>query len=109
MAAAAAVKRTIAIVLVLAVAALAGVYGDDLRRVHRVNQLFDPAVIVANFRSMGSMFDTRTVAASVDPVAFERHSAVLPEFSPMMPPMTAPPGLIRFPGPRQKARRFARS
>jgi len=79
-AAAAAVKRTIAIVLVLAVAALAGVYGDDLRRVHRVNQLFDPGVIVANFRSMGSMFDTRTVAASVDPVAFERHSAVLPEF-----------------------------
>lgn len=78
--AAAAVKRTIAILLVLAVTLLAGVYGDDLRRVYRVNHLFDPDVIVANFRSMDNIFDARGVAASSMPLQFERHSRVLPEF-----------------------------
>ncbi len=78
--AAAAVKRTIGVLLALAVLVLAAIFGDDLRRVYRVNHLFDPDVIVANFRSMDRMFDTRGVTASEAPVAFERHSAVLPAF-----------------------------
>ncbi|MGW8367646.1 MAG: serine hydrolase domain-containing protein [Gammaproteobacteria bacterium] len=64
--------------LLLIAAVLGFVYGDELRRVYRVNHLFDADVIVENFRSMDTLFPTSPVAAGGTISHFERAPGPLP-------------------------------
>ncbi len=57
----------------------AGIFNQQLRRLYHVITLFEPEVVVENFRSMDRMFDYRVVKRGGPPHVFERDSGTLPQ------------------------------
>lgn len=74
-------RRTLAtgcLALIVASMALSVVYRAELARVYHVIRLFDPEIIVSNFRSMDTMFDTAPVRRGPVAHQFERSIRNLP-------------------------------
>ena len=69
----------LALLLLLFLVVMAGVYRRELRRVVQVLRLFEPSVVVENFRSMDGVFQTAHVGRSQAVHEFDRSLVRLPE------------------------------
>lgn len=66
------------LVLLLLLLVGAGIFNRPLARLYHVITLFDPQVVVENFRNMDRMFDYRVIRRGGSPHVFERSPGTLP-------------------------------